>query len=728
MYDRVRIALKLSTCALVFAGYMALASVREYGGGLLIIPCILCLGMPVGERLDRRSALYRIFTKAVSILYFCFIPLSIIALGLLDGVIALVIYIQAHTIMHHKTAKSYYHIFLMAFFMLLAACPQSPEPIIGLVMPFFLVSAIWAFLTLRIYTELAENAGKSIPAVVTSEKGVSSLNIAAFENPFNVGLVFAITAISAAAILLSMGVFLFTPRIEAGFLGRGDINIRSTGLNHTVDLRGGTQVQEDTTAVMRVAFPDEPGNRFESGLMYWRSTTLSQFNRSQWSHRELRGSYDPIVPALYMPGRMGAAHEIRRRQRPGMRRVRQAIYIDDAPEQGLPCLDLAQMVTVPDNLPGVAIEWGSGMDFTVMLYKTGARRLNYTVWSDILSPTPEQLRAAPDDYAEQMRERDYALLTHHELLPETQEIVRSITEGRQTVYDKAMAIQQWLGSEQFSYTLDLPSLGSQAAIDVFLTRTRRGHCELFASAMALMLRSLGVPARVVSGFRGGEWNALDQSYTVRANMAHLWVEVLFLEHGWVIFDPSPRGEDTVTGMRRLSNLISLLTLRSKMLWYQRVVGFDRNLQWAWLRNMSVGLFSPISGLDMPESARKGFRLPPLRILIAALLGAGALTAFVLLRRTAARSVSRAGLSPDQQRAVRLFFRVRKKLEQAGIACEAMTAEEMGNSLRASQWESPETMLETLRQYNEARFGHRAFPQNAYAAAKKRLREVRFTGN
>lgn len=727
MYDRVRTALKLSTCGLIFAGYMALASVRGYGSAMLLIPVLICLAMPIGEWLDRRFAPYRVLTRATSILYFCFIPLSVIVLGLLDGVIALVIYIQAHSALHQKSPRNYYHIFLMSFFLLLAACPQSPEPIIGLVMPFFLLSAIWAFLMLRLHIDVTENAGRTVSAIIGEKSGAHAGPITAVGNPLSAGLIFLGTVISAAAMLLTIAIFMFTPRIQAGFLGRGDSLVRVTGLNHTVDLRGGVMVEEDTSAVMRVEFPEEPGGRFGSGLMYWRSTTLPLFNRSQWSRRDLRESYDPAIPELIGSAYRSATREVRRSPRAGKRRVRQMIYIDDAPDQGLPCLDLVQMVRVLDNAPNVSVEWAAGRDFTVLLNKLGTRRLAYEVWSDLLMPTPEQLRAAPDDYAKRLHPRDYELLTHHELLPETQQLVLDITQGRDTVYDKAMAIQQWLGSDRFVYTLDLPSLDTQAAIDIFLNQTRRGHCELFASAMALMLRSLGVPARVVSGFRGGEWNALDQSYTVRANMAHLWVEVLFPEYGWVVFDPSPRTDETITGIRRLRNLASLLSLRSKMFWYQRVVGFDQNLQWTWLRNLSVGIFGSVPGIELPEARRATLRLPSVRMtVIVAVLGAGA-TALLLLRRMVGPKTSRMPLTPDQHRAVRLFIRVRKIFARAGVNCEGKTAEELGRLLASMPCTAPDALLNALRRYSEVRFGKRPFPPQEYAAVKRQMRAVRFPG-
>ena len=73
----------------------------------------------------------------------------------------------------------------------------------------------------------------------------------------------------------------------------------------------------------------------------------------------------------------------------------------------------------------------------------------------------------------------------------------------------------------------------------FLFERRQGHCEYFASAMAVMLRTVGIPSRLVNGFRGGEFNDLTGSYIVRARDAHSWVEAYFPGSGWITFDPTP---------------------------------------------------------------------------------------------------------------------------------------------------------------------------------------------
>jgi len=113
--------------------------------------------------------------------------------------------------------------------------------------------------------------------------------------------------------------------------------------------------------------------------------------------------------------------------------------------------------------------------------------------------------------------------------------------GAETSYQQAVAVQRWL-ELNCTYTR-LPGVTkrspSQDPIMTFLFETRKGHCEYFATAQVLLCRALRIPARVVSGFRSGEWNGPGQFYLVRQRNAHSWAEVYFDEIGWHPMDPSP---------------------------------------------------------------------------------------------------------------------------------------------------------------------------------------------
>ena len=93
------------------------------------------------------------------------------------------------------------------------------------------------------------------------------------------------------------------------------------------------------------------------------------------------------------------------------------------------------------------------------------------------------------------------------------------------------------------YTLQLSRTVPHDPLANFLFERKQGHCEYFASSMAVMLRTLGIPSRVVNGFRTGEFNDLTSQYVVRASNAHSWVEAYFPGYGWIAFDPTPgRGD------------------------------------------------------------------------------------------------------------------------------------------------------------------------------------------
>jgi len=117
-------------------------------------------------------------------------------------------------------------------------------------------------------------------------------------------------------------------------------------------------------------------------------------------------------------------------------------------------------------------------------------------------------------------------------------LARQVTAAAPTTYDKVLALEAWMGANT-RYTLNVPDLPGRAdAVDQYLFVDRRGFCEQIASSLVVMLRSLGVPARVVAGYAPGQRNPLTGLYEVRASDAHAWAEVWFPGAGWQSFDPT----------------------------------------------------------------------------------------------------------------------------------------------------------------------------------------------
>ena len=127
----------------------------------------------------------------------------------------------------------------------------------------------------------------------------------------------------------------------------------------------------------------------------------------------------------------------------------------------------------------------------------------------------------------------------------------------------------------FEYTLS-PGVAQGDPVLHFLTATRKGHCEYFASAMVLLLRSLQIPSRVVGGYAGGEWNELGRYFLVRQSDAHTWVEAWIEGRGWVTFDPTPAAlvEEAASFQSRLVRMLDLMAYR----WYYWVLDYDLSKQ------------------------------------------------------------------------------------------------------------------------------------------------------
>ena len=127
------------------------------------------------------------------------------------------------------------------------------------------------------------------------------------------------------------------------------------------------------------------------------------------------------------------------------------------------------------------------------------------------------------------------------LAEEVVTLTQQVTAGATTAFDKAEALRSWFTdpANGFTYSLDVPT-GDSGDLLVDFLNNRQGYCQQYATAMAVMLRAAGVPARVAVGFTQGAKQA-DGTYVISSNDAHAWVEVLFDNAGWVRFDPTPLG-------------------------------------------------------------------------------------------------------------------------------------------------------------------------------------------
>lgn len=167
---------------------------------------------------------------------------------------------------------------------------------------------------------------------------------------------------------------------------------------------------------------------------------------------------------------------------------------------------------------------------------------SYTVISLVSTADKRSLRAAPTTYPDWVAR--YLQLPDGHQLDRVRALAREVAGAATTPYDKAEAIQNYLRTLTYDDQIPFPP-PDRDPIDWFLFDLRRGYCDYFASAMVLMLRAEGVPARLVAGYAGGVYNPEKRVYEVRQNVAHTWVEVYFPGYGWQRFEPTPASYTTL---------------------------------------------------------------------------------------------------------------------------------------------------------------------------------------
>ena len=304
--------------------------------------------------------------------------------------------------------------------------------------------------------------------------------------------------------------------------------------------------------------------RAPARAQYWRISTLETFTDDRWIEHlfpnPLAGTRGRLPSSALAP---------RRDARPGSW-LRQEVTVAGLDDSRVPA------ATEPARIEGASLGRLEVMQGGVILTRQPLRRgETYTVWSHAPRPTPRQLAAAPARYpsaAERYVQLESALFPwfgaagrvaqvdrifrqdHHLALRPYRplwEEARRLTARARSPYEATLVLERWFrGRGGFRYEEHPPqSLSSPPLVD-FVEVTRAGYCQHYAGAMALMLRTLGIPARVAVGFTAGTWKA--GVWTVTDQQAHAWVEAWFPRYGWLAFDPTP-GRGTLSAVYTLAS-------------------------------------------------------------------------------------------------------------------------------------------------------------------------------
>lgn len=452
-----------------------------------------------------------------------------------------------------RTDRDFFFLAILAFTTLLAAAVMTVDTAF--------VAMFFVFLIFGAATFIGAEMRRSARGAVAPEMDV--------DTPAGMRLLKGLGAtslvIAIGSVILGSVFFFLLPRVSAGYLGR--LNLRPalmTGFSDNVELGQIGEIKKSSSIVMRV----KTGSPLRSDRVRWRGIALTTFDGKRW-YSELQSpvALTPGIDGWIQPGNIPPA--IRRQGFAMAYTVLLEPVATDA------VFAPANVVSLRGRFSGEAAASRNYLlqdqtsSFINPFHNYGKQR--YEGFSLIPAVPPADLRAAPVVYPEPMR-AFYLQLPKLDL--RVAALARQITYNAKTPYDKAVAIESYLQSK-YGYTLDLRGDPGPDPLAHFLFVRRAGHCEYFAAAMTVMLRSVGVPARYVNGFLPGEYNDLGADYVVRASDAHSWVEVYFPGYGWITFDPTPPANDSgQPWYARLANYWDWFDLT----WNEWVINYDLNHQ------------------------------------------------------------------------------------------------------------------------------------------------------
>ena len=467
------------------------------------------------------------------------------------------------------------------------------------------------------------------------------------------------TVLLLQALPLMLIVFVLFPRVQGPLWGLPQDAYASSGLDDQMSPGSLSRLSLSEAVAFRVTFKGQPPLREK---MYWRGPVLWNYDGKTWTPGLATSRKIPQIDSLALPADY-------------------TVTLEPHNKTWLFALEMPTRLSIPAGLTD---------DFRLLQQSPVTSRLRYDAHSQLnyqanVEEDPRQLQRAlslPPNLNPRARQLAAGWRTS---LASDDEIIRTAI----TYYNR----------ENFFYTLEPPLLGSNS-MDDFLFETRKGFCEHYASSFVFLMRAAGIPARVVTGYQGAEYNNLGGYYIVRQSDAHAWAEVWLRGRGWLRIDPtaaiSPaRVQSGLAAALPDSTALSFMArnqpqwLRDLRLnwdalanqWNQWVLGYDTERQFAFLTRLGM---ESITGQKMVFAMATG---------VGVLIG---LFALFMLRHLFARQ-------PDKVQAA--WLKLCRKLARAGLPRAAHEgAQDYAARIAIARPDLAKSILDLAENYTALRYG------------------------
>jgi transglutaminase-like putative cysteine protease len=523
------------------------------------------------DRFRNISQSYRNFWTVVTLvgILFC---VFIGVVGIFPNPIILSAYIliilQINKLFNRYNHRDYLQIYILSFLMLTLGTILNTDISYAICFVFYVVFVTWTLMLFHLRKEIEGTYLMRHSQDLEAGEQVEVSHILYSRRLVSNSFLVATSIIALVIFALSSLIFFLFPRIGFGlFFQRQRVGQQLSGFSNKVELGSVGKIQLNRNVVLRIELPDQKQPQPELA-QYWRGSAYDFYDGLAWSNRlQHQRTAHFSSPDIHRLHQIDPSHK--------SQMVRQEIYQEPMDIPMLFGMERVYHLQIPINLtnrirkliPAIHHDIYSGaISHRDMMNPDSS--LRYTVWSipQNYTPLPHPLNKR---IFERYLRRAYLQLPHN-LDPRVRELTLSIVKNAKNTLEKVQFVEQYL-RQNYSYSLERSAYQGSPLSD-FLFVQKRGHCEYYSTAMAIMLRSIGIPTRNVAGFYGGTWNKYGNYYVVRQSDAHSWVEVYFANKGWMRFEPSPQ-----TGIvrrdniwRKLEEYVDAIRLR----WYKWIIEYD----------------------------------------------------------------------------------------------------------------------------------------------------------
>lgn len=616
---------------------------------------------------------------------------------------------------NRRTAADHQQIAVLAFMHLIAATVLTTDLGYAALFVAFVIATPWMLAMTHLRVEIESH----YPLQREQSHGVDARRVLDSKRIVGPRFLAWTALLSLPLFVITLGLFLLFPRVGLGLVGLGNARGQQVaGFGNDIELGGFGVIRDDPTVVVRVT-PSRDLNPLERDLyLRLRGTAFDRYDGRRWTR-----STEAPQPFNSMSDYYGLKR-------------------DPVPGQDL------ELKIVLDRLEEPVLFMPAGtVGFRIPLRGVRRQRARHHVTRghglDIRYQSNEELGIVYTAVVgTRPQDRDVPVaedvsLTRYLQMPQGHgnviELAQRITSGADNRLQAAQRLMSYLREEgRFRYSLEQPEVPEgKTPLEVFLFDAKYGHCEYYATALAIMLRSIRIPARNVTGFVGGKYNSYGRYYALRQGDAHSWVEALIPGRGWVTFDPTPPAHavmgppNTVwTGMQEMLDAV-------RTYWMTRVIGYDLRTQVTFLKNMrswfKTGLDfggKKTTTKDTPDAETRGGgdTLPGVQyvLLLLALLAVG-----WALWKVRGRSERGPALSQDARRAKHLYEHLERVLARQGHGRPpATTPQAHAQQLKDRDYPAARTVERVTEAYLASRFGGAPLPTDEEKRLRREVDELK----